>query len=87
MADLGSLALLASLDSAGVPETPMLVAESEGRVLAAVPFDGGPAIADPFEPTAEVVDLLELRASQIRAAADEGDSRSGVLRRLRARLA
>ena len=62
-ADLGSLALLASLDSARVPELPMLVAESEGRMLAAVPFDGGSAIADPFEHTSAVVDLLELPRS------------------------
>ncbi len=43
----------------------MLVAESEGRLLAAVPFGGGRAIADPFEPTVAAIDLLELRARQI----------------------
>jgi hypothetical protein len=86
-ADLASLARLASLDSACVPELPVLVAESEGRILAAVPFDGGPAVADPFEPTVEILDLLQLRASQIRAARHETGSRPGALRRLRARIA
>jgi hypothetical protein len=86
-ADLGSLALLATLDSAAPPAEPVLVAESEGRMLAAVPFDGGPAIADPFEPTAEIVALLELRARQIRA--HDGRRTDGVplLHRLRARFA
>jgi hypothetical protein len=86
-ADLGSLALLATLDGAATPSEPVLVAESEGRMLAAVPFDGGRAIADPFEPTAEVVALLELRARQIRDARNTAHNRAGLLRRLRARLA
>jgi hypothetical protein len=86
-ADLGSLALLASLDDAAPPVDPVLVAESEGHLLAAVPFDGGRAIADPFEPTAEVVALLELRARQIREAEASRANRAGPLRRLRARVA
>ena len=88
--DLGSLALLAALDSARMPAEPMLVAESEGRMLAAVPFHGGRAVADPFEPTAEVVALLELRASQISAAAattrGAPPRRHRLLQRLLARL-
>ena len=87
MADLGSLSLLAALDGARVPEQPMLVAESGGRMLAAVPFRGGRALADPFEPTAEIVALLELRARQIRDAELGGHERRGLLRRLRARVA
>jgi hypothetical protein len=85
--DLGSLALLAALDSAPKPAGPMLVAESDGRLLAAVPFGGGRAIADPFAPTAEAVALLELRARQIEVAADRGQKPAGLLRRLRARVA
>ena len=87
MADLGSLALLATLDGARAPDEPMLVAESGGRMVAAVPFSGGRALADPFEPTAEIVDLLELRARQVREAELGGRKHAGVLRRLRARLA
>jgi len=42
---------------------------SEGavaRMLAALPLGSGRPIADPFEPTAEIVALLELRAEQLR---------------------
>lgn len=37
-------------------------------LVAAVPVNGGRAIADPFAPTADVVSLLQLRANQLRAA-------------------
>jgi len=84
--DLGSLALLAALDSAPLPDEPMLVAESEGRMVAAVPFLDGRSLADPFEPTAEIVAVLELRARQIREAELGAAKRPGLLRRLRARL-
>ena len=87
VADLGALAGLAALDGARAPREPMLVAETDGRMLAAVPFGSGPAIADPFEPTAEVVALLELRAHQIRAVAESSRRRPGLLGRLRAHLA
>ena len=40
----------------------MLVAELDGEIVAAVPFEGGRAIADPFLPTAELVELLRTRA-------------------------
>lgn len=57
---------LALLDSAepGAGET--LVAEVDGRIRAALPLDRGRVIADPFEPTAELASLLELRARQLR---------------------
>jgi hypothetical protein len=42
-------------------------------MLAALPLGSGRVIADPFEPTAEVVALLELRAAQLRD--DEPESR------------
>lgn len=87
MGDLGSLSLLAALDSAPLPAEPLLIAESEGRMVAAVPLDGGAPVADPFEPTAEIVALLELRARQIRAVEVAGHARPGLFRRLRALLA
>jgi hypothetical protein len=65
----------------------MLVAETEGRMIAAVPFDGGRAIADPFEPTAEVVSLLEMRARQIAHTDGASAERPGLLRRLGTRAA
>jgi hypothetical protein len=48
-------------------------------MLAALPLGAGRPIADPFEPTAELVALLELRRNQIESA----DSSGGRLRGLR----
>lgn len=59
---------LATLDSAPAPQGPMLVAERDGVLVAALPIAGGRAIADPFEPTAGLVGLLELRRTQLRPA-------------------
>jgi hypothetical protein len=67
--DSRSLLSLAALDSARVPDGPLVVAETEGRIIAALPLEGGPAIADPFHRTAAVVEMLELRAAQLRTAA------------------
>ena len=67
-ADSGRLQRLASLDSAPAPQGPMLVAERDGVLVAALPMDGGRAIADPFEPTAGLMGLLEMRRSQLRTA-------------------
>jgi hypothetical protein len=43
----------------------MLVAEVGGELRAALPLDGGPAIADPFRRTVELVAILTERARQI----------------------
>jgi hypothetical protein len=66
--DIDAVRLLAALDSKPMPTGGVLVAEQEGEVLAALPLDGGEALADPFKPTAHVVALLKLRAAQIHAA-------------------
>ena len=63
--DRSELVRLAALDSASPPRGPALVAEADSRMLAALPLGSGRPIADPFEPTAEVVALLELRATQL----------------------
>jgi hypothetical protein len=64
--DAEALSRLAELDSARAPgPVPMLLAEVGGELRAAVPLDGGPAIADPFQRTAELVALLVERAQQI----------------------
>jgi hypothetical protein len=67
-ADESALARLAALDSASPPRGPALIAEADSRMLAALPMGAGRPIADPFEPTAALVALLELRRNQIEAA-------------------
>jgi hypothetical protein len=86
-ADAGALARLAALDSASPPRGPALVAEADSRLLAALPLGSGRPIADPFEPTAELVALLELRRAQMDTA-DSGDTahRRGLRGLLRGRL-
>jgi hypothetical protein len=67
-ADAYALHRLAQLDSADAPVGDMIVAESDGELLAAVPVDGGRAVADPFRRTADIVKLLRTRAAQLRVA-------------------
>lgn len=65
-ADGTALGRLSQLDSAPAPKpVPMLVAEVGGELRAALPLDGGRAIADPFRPTAELVAILAERAGQL----------------------
>lgn len=74
---------LAALDSAIAPRGPALIAEADSRMLAALPLGSGRPIADPFEPTAEIVALLELRAEQLHAKRSET---RGIGERLRSLL-
>ena len=70
--DTATLERLAELDSARVPSGRLLVAEADGKIQAAVPLAGGPAIADPFRATTASVSLLGLRAAQLRGLAGRG---------------
>ncbi len=80
--DEAALARLAGLDSASPPRGPALIAEADSRVLAALPLGSGRPIADPFEPTAELVALLELRRAQIESAERAPAGRARGLRAL-----
>jgi hypothetical protein len=60
-----ALLRLALLDDRRVAGGPHVVAERAGEIVAAVPLWGGEAIADPFTRSADVLALLELRASQL----------------------
>jgi hypothetical protein len=65
-ADAEALRRLAQLDSAPPPApVPMLVAEVGGELRAALPLDGGRAIADPFRWTVELVAILAERTRQL----------------------
>jgi hypothetical protein len=83
--DRSELERLAILDSAKPPRGPALVAEAGSRMLAALPIGSGRPIADPFEPTAEVVALLRLRADQLAAAPERGSWSRRALSLLRPR--
>jgi hypothetical protein len=61
--DKGALVRLAALDSARPPTGAALLAEVGGELWAAVEIGSGTAIADPFRPSGELVDLLRLQAS------------------------
>jgi hypothetical protein len=61
--DASALFRLAALDSAAPPTGDHLLAEVAGELWAAVEIDSGHAIADPFRPSAELVDLLRLQLS------------------------
>jgi hypothetical protein len=66
--DAPALARLAQLDSARPPEQlPMLVAVADGELCAALPLNGGTAIANPFRRTAEIVAMLAARTQQLQA--------------------
>lgn len=64
-----AVAQLAALDSAQVPDPPLLVAEVDGQVLAALSLWDGRVVADPFRQTQALVELLAVRAAQIQSAA------------------
>ena len=76
---------LARLDSADPPAGRALVAEIEGRLIAAVGYEYGEAVADPFERTADVLAFLRERAAQLRGERLHG--RRGPIPSLRRRLA
>ncbi len=67
-ADAERLRVLAELDSASAPVGPVLVAEVDGRLRAALPLDGGSPIADPFHRGVEMIQLLKMRAAQLARA-------------------
>ena len=56
---------LAALDSQRPLGPDALVAVVDGDVRAAVSLDDGRVVADPFRPTAELVELLVMRAAQL----------------------
>ena len=63
-ADMPSLRRVAERDSRPLPIGDMLVAEAQGDVQAALSLQTGEVVADPFRPTAGMVELLRIRARQ-----------------------
>jgi hypothetical protein len=79
-----ALSRLAALDSAPVPFGDVLLAEVDGSLRAALHVASGHAVADPFAPTAELVELLRLHASRVAPAEAPARPRlTGAVRRVR----
>jgi hypothetical protein len=74
-ADTSELERLAALDSARPLDGDILLAYAGGELRAALSVDSGRHVADPFWPTADLVELLEA------AAGDRPRRRLGRLRR------
>lgn len=72
--DHAALARIAGRDSRPVPPAPVLLAERDGRPLAARSLETGAVVADPFAPTADLVELLAI-AARTASAADAGAGR------------
>jgi hypothetical protein len=66
--DQVALERLAALDSAPAPSGEVLIAEVGDEPQAAMEVATGTTIADPFRPTADLVELLTLRAVRLRGA-------------------
>jgi hypothetical protein len=80
--DLAAVADLAALDSSSPPTGEVLLAEVGHELWAAIELDSGAAIADPFRPSGDVVELLRFRAERARGeAARERRSASRLLPR------
>jgi hypothetical protein len=77
--DAGALVRLAALDSAFPPTGDVLLAEVGDELWAAVELDTGSAIADPFRPSGDLVDLLQLRAGRLNGGAGAGRGPLGRL--------
>ena len=67
--DSGALLRLVQLADRPAPREPVLLAESDGQLVAAVSTATGETVSDPFVATADVIDLLRLRARQLDSAA------------------
>jgi hypothetical protein len=81
-ADQFAVRRLAVLDSASPPTGDVLLAEMGDELWAALSIDTGAAIADPFRPSADMVDLLRLRADALAGEArGRGRARAHLLPR------
>ena len=64
--DAAAIARVAGLDSSRTPAPPVLLAEVDGDLRAAVSLLDGAVVADPFADTRTVRSLLLTRAAQLR---------------------
>jgi hypothetical protein len=74
--DATVLEQLSALDSKPVLHAPAVVALVDGRPVAAASLSDASVVADPFVPTAEVVELLQARIAASTATASAQKARS-----------
>jgi hypothetical protein len=79
--DASAIARLAALDSASPPTGETLVAEVGDELWAAVEIDSGVAIADPFRPSGDLVELLHFRVARMRRELAKPERRLRLLPR------
>ena len=60
--DRGRLSKLAELDSSRAPAAPVLIAEVDGQLRAAISTVDGQLVADPWHVTADLVEVLGIHA-------------------------
>ena len=63
--DAHAIRTVAHLDSSRAPDEDALVGEVSGEIVAVIGMRDGHVVADPFRPTAGVVELLRTRRSQL----------------------
>jgi hypothetical protein len=80
--DAGVLQKLSALDSKPALRAPAVVALVDGRPVAAASLSDASVVADPFVPTAEVVELLQARIAGSAVAAQAKARRRPLLPRL-----
>ena len=67
--DAFALRRLAALDDAAALRGEILLAEQGGDLRAALSLENGRAIANPFAPTAELVEMLRMRSRLVETVA------------------
>jgi hypothetical protein len=80
--DAPALARLAGLDSRAPLHGRVLIAEDDGRPVAAVALSSGAIVADPFVPAAEAIRALRERRYRVLRQGGDVGSVSLILRRV-----
>jgi hypothetical protein len=84
--DNAAVTRLAQLDTARRPRGELIGAELDGHLVAAISTTTSEAIADPFRRTAEIVEMLRVRLTQLNARPTFRTRLMSLLRPARAAL-
>ena len=83
--DLAAVERVAERDSTRVPGGPLLGADMDGRLVAAISTTTGKVVADPFVHTAGVVEALRAQVGDVDGRPARGSRLSSLLRPAAAR--